>query len=272
MSRESPSPASGAPPTNLQIFDLHVEIGARSTRDLANLAFFGTSRAVLCGGGFGVRPPGAREVLERFERALTVEVGRLRAVGVTPYVALGMEAQAVPRRGVREVLGALPSYLRRAPVVALGPVSLGVSPREAEALIAQLKLAASLDLPCLVTLPPRGKLRVIARILALASEVGLSSQRIAFDHADARALRRVRAAKAWGILTVHPDHLRPEAAVKILLRDGASQVLFDSVLGSGPADVLALPKVALQLGKSGLPPEVIHCAMYQNALTFLNLS
>jgi uncharacterized protein len=255
----------------LQIFDLHVEAGLRGARDLANLAFFGTGRVLACGPQCEA-PQSPRELLERFERLLTVEAGRLKAAGLTPHAALGVEAAAVPRRGLREVLLALPAYLSREGVAALGPLSLGDTPRQEEALKAQLALAAERGLPCVLSLPRKGKLRAMGVFLSAAAQARLAPARLAFEHADARALLRARAAGAWAILTVHPEHLSAEAAVKAVARQGAARVMFTSSLGSGPADILALPKVALQLGRAGLAPEEIDRAMHGNALEFLKLA
>src|SRR5439155_24006477 len=108
----------------------------------------------------------AASLREHFDDLVQRQLPRLAAAGVRGYAALGVHPQAVPRRGLSEILSALPSYFTAGKVVALGAIGLhqgGEAEVEVEAVSDQLQLARRLKLPVLVTTPRRDKERLTER-------------------------------------------------------------------------------------------------------------
>ena len=237
------------------------------TKDLENLSFFGTQEAIIA----AALDPNA-DLFSRWEQLLTKERERVSRAGITPYIALGLPAEALPKRSWKELLARLEPLVTQHLAHALGPLSLGTLPRHQEALTAQLNLAAKLRLPCIIALPARGKLPTIAAVAALAKQANLPPERLAFLHCTGKALVKVRASGAYGIITIHPDYLKAKGAASLIKRLGLEKIMLATGLGMGPCDVLALQKVALALGKEGFSTNDILLASRKNARRFLGLT
>jgi predicted metal-dependent TIM-barrel fold hydrolase len=253
----------------VRIFDAYVEPARCASIDLENLAYFGSTRALLGLGYVGARD--AQAILRALERLLHEETARLRSAKISAQVALGLSHAVFPLRGVRAVWLALRDLLADPRAAAVGPLSLGEgSEPEQAGFSAQVALAAECQKPCLVALPERGKLAAVYAALAAASRAGLPAQRLAFLHADTRALLRARAAGAGAILSVHPSHGSAESVARLLCKHGVSRAMLASNLGAGPADFLSLPRTGLALGRAGLNTEQVEKVLYQNAADFFS--
>jgi predicted metal-dependent TIM-barrel fold hydrolase len=237
------------------------------TKDLENLSFFGTNEAIIAA---SLEP--TTDLLSRWEKLVTKERERVLRAGITPYIALGLSAELIPKRNWKELVAQLEQLLTQHKLHALGPISLGTLPRHQEALTAQLNLAATHKLPCVIALPTRGKLPAIAAVAALAAQANLPAARLAFLHCNGRALVKARALGAYSIITTHPDYLKARHAVSLIKRQGLDKVMLASGLGMGPCDVLALQKVALALSKDGVSTENIMLATRENSRRFLGLT
>jgi hypothetical protein len=193
---------------------------------------------------------------------------------VRGYAALGVHPQAVPRRGLSEVLSALPSYFGAGKVVALGAIGLhqgGEAEVEVEAFSEQLQLARRLKVPVLVTTPRRDKERVTKQVLRMLGESGLPPQRVLVDRASARTVPLVLECGYWAALAVHPDELSAEAAVAIIRRRGAQKLMVSSSAGAGAGDILSLARLVSLLDKGRLSPQLIAKVAHENAAEFFRV-
>jgi predicted metal-dependent TIM-barrel fold hydrolase len=237
-----------------------------NSKDLENLAFFGTKTALLV-----ASLDDKERIIERWERLCSSESERVSRSGITPLVALGLPAEHAPKQSWRELLLRLETLLSQHKVCALGPLSLGTLPRHEEALFTQLQLAAKRGLPCLIALPQRGRLPYIDATLSLCKKAGLPNDKVAFLHSTGKSVVRARASGAYSVLTVHPSHLKTKAAAALLQRQRTDKILLASGLGVGTGDVLALQKLALLLGEGALLSEEILQVTQKNALQFFGL-
>jgi predicted metal-dependent TIM-barrel fold hydrolase len=234
-----------------------------SNKDLENLAFFGTKTTLVVSSLEEKANP-----IERWERLFTTEAPRLSRVGINPLIALGLPSEASPKNTWRELLLRLDTMLSQQRVNAIGPLSLGTLPRHQEAFVTQLQLAQKKDLPCLITLPPRGRLPYIDTVIALAKKEGLPAERIAFLHSTGKSVVRARSSGAYSVLTMHPSYLKTKTAAAILRRQQTQKILLASGLGPGLGDVLALQKLALAMGGLGFSSEAIVEVTQSNASRF----
>jgi predicted metal-dependent TIM-barrel fold hydrolase len=191
---------------------------------------------------------------------------------VRGYAALGVHPQAVPRRGLSEVLSALPSYFGAGKVVALGAIGLHQgSEAEVEAFSEQLQLARRLKVPVLVTTPKRDKERVTKRALRMLGESGLPPQRVLVDRASPGTVPLVLECGYWASLAVHPDELSAETAVAIIRRRGAQKLMVSSSAGAGAGDILSLARLVNLLDKGHLSPQLIAKVAHENAAEFFRV-
>ncbi len=253
------------------LFDAHLHPEGLRDADLETLQFFGV-RAALATAHHAASPASARSLLAHFDELVGTQLPRLERAGVRGYAALGVHPQVLPRRGLEEVLSALPGYFGGGRVVALGEIGLHVGGQaEEEAFLEQLALARRLKLPVLVHTPDRDKARLTRRTLTLLRESGVLPSRVLVDHADGRTVRVILACGHYAGLTVHPLELRAERAVAIIRKLGSERLVLDTDAGDGAGDLLALARTANLLARANLSAQVVRKVSAQNAREFLRV-
>src|SRR5262249_4538442 len=147
------------------LVDLHLHPEALNDQDLETMRLFGLEAALVPSHRPALHAT-SRELISQFDQVLDVQLPRLERAGIRAYAALGVDPRCIPRRGLSEVLSALPSYFQGGKVVALGAVGLHRGGEvEEEALREQLALARKLKLRVLVHTPALDKARITRRTL-----------------------------------------------------------------------------------------------------------
>jgi predicted metal-dependent TIM-barrel fold hydrolase len=259
--------ASGPPP----FVDLHLHAEGVSDADLTTLAWFGLRGAVTCANDAGASS--AAELRRHWDALVTVQVERLRAAGIRPWVALAVHPARIPWHGVDDLLHRLPRYFDDPRVVALGEIGLHEGgEREEELLARQLELAVALRKPVIVHTPGQAKLAVTRRLLAVLRASRLEPERVLVDHVTEETFNLVRGCGHFAGLTLQPGLFEPAAAAQLLSRNGAEGVVLTSDIGEGASDLLALPRAAEALRKAGLSDALARRALYEGPLSFLGLT
>jgi len=261
-------------------FDVRLHPQGLSDKDLESLRIFGVTHALIAPTlEAGVD---AKGILTHFDELLGPQLSRVRRLGLTAFAALGVCAPAVPRRGLQEVLAALPGYLGQASVKALGSLGLtrkaasaarprgAVDPDE-EAMLEQLKLARRFSLKVLATVPSSGKDAVTRTTLSLLRRSGISPAQVLVDGVSERTVRAVRELGFFAGITLHPDHVRAEDAAKLVRALGPERLLLSSAAGEGACDLLSLPRAAHLMEKAGLSQKVVSKVTKENAATWLSI-
>jgi predicted metal-dependent TIM-barrel fold hydrolase len=264
------------------LFDALLHPEGLSDADLETLQLFGVRAALVV--ARAVPEPTARSLRTHFDALAGRQLLRLRRAGLRAYAALGVHPRALPRRGLEEVLSALPDYFKGGQVVALG--ELGLAPAGAdggaragaphpegqeEALVAQLELARRLKLPVVVGTPREEKARLTRRTLALLQEAALPASRVLVTHANATTVRLVLACGYFAGLTLHPDLLSAERAVALVRRLGSERLVLGSGAGLGAGDLLAVPRATHLLGKARLSERLVSRVTTDNVATLLRV-
>lgn len=257
-----------APPP---IFDAQLHVGPLLDQDLADLRFFGVAGAVGVAGDDAPAET-AQELLTYLEELLERGSRRLRRAGIAPYFAVGVHPKRIPDRGFEEVLASFPALTQRARVVAIGTIGLVEGGEEEEEVFSrQLELAASLDLPVIVTLPRQDHLRVARRTLALLRARAFPPERVLVTGVDAESLRLVRSCGHHAGLLVHPSSATPEQAVRLIRAHGSQGIVLASNLGEGAGDLLGIARTLHLLARAGLSREVARKVARDNALAFFGI-
>ncbi len=254
-------------------FDALLHAGGLTQRDVGDLRFFGVGGAlvpceeVVAGGAAAVRKAWG-------DAAATAR--RLREAGLAAWAALAIGPRRIPLRGLEALLAELPGELGRPEVAAIGPVGLDAGGElEDRVLVRQLELARELRLPVVVGTPWRSKERITRRVLGILRESDLEPARVLVTGADGRTVRAVRACGYLACLSLSgSDGGAPaslDAAVRLVASLGAEGLVLASDAGLGGGDLLAVPRAADRLAKSGLSDAVVRRACGGNALAFLGL-
>ncbi|MBX7100174.1 MAG: hydrolase TatD [Myxococcaceae bacterium] len=254
------------------MFDLRLHPDTLSDADLVTLQTFGV-RAVLAAPHATEGPTPPKELLAAFEHLVEVQLPRLERAGLRAFAMLGVPGPALPRRGLSEVLQALPALLRAGTVRAIGPLGLGssASPAHADALLEQLTLARSLRLPAVVLTPARARERVTRQTLALLKRSRLPPATVAVEGATGVTLPLILGQGHHACLCLHPDALRAEKVPALVARAGPERLLLSSAAGAGAADLVAIPRALHLLGKAGLSRPVLAAVGQRTAERFLGL-
>ncbi len=244
---------------------------ALDERDLDTLLHFGV-RSVIAVADNTAHPASPAGLLRHFDELLNVQLPRLVRCGLRARVALGVHPLVLPRRGLRQVLDALPGYLKGGRVAALGLTGLiRGDAHEEEALLAQLAFAAEYRLPAIITTPRDGKEPVTRATLAALQRSELPAAQVLVEGATGRTLRTILGFGFHGGLTLHPDHLTVENAVKLVRAHGAERLMLCTGAGDGASDILALARAAHRLERAKLSAGVIRRVTCSNATDLFKL-
>ena len=144
----------------MRIFDPHIHMTSRTTDDYERMAAAGVRALVEPAFWLGQPRTSAGSFTDYFDSLTGWEPFRASQFGIRHYCALALNPKEANDPRCREVLGALPRYLARDGVVAVGEIGYdSMTPAEDEVFAAQLALAVVHDLPVLVHTPHRDKQR-----------------------------------------------------------------------------------------------------------------
>lgn len=260
---------AGEPPP---LLDVHLHPEGMSDQDLDSMRLFGVAVALVPAHHFPLQAT-PRELIAHYDDIVGIQLPRLERAGIRGYAALGIDPRCIPRRGLSEILSALPSYFRGGRVIAVGEVGLHRGGAvEEEALVEQLALARKLKLPVLVHTPVVDKARHTRRTLNLLLASGIPASRVLVDHAQSRTVRLILETGHFAGLTIHPDELTGERAALLVRKLGSERLVLGSDLGDGPGDIVGLARTVNLMLKAGLSKRVIERVASRNAMDFLNLS
>ena len=240
--------------------------------DLQTLRFFEVTQVLAA-----AIPPGppltAALINAQLSALLTVQLPRLETQGLEAWAALGVPARSLPRRGLTEVLAALPQLFRHPRARAIGPLELWHGGEaEEEAFTEQLKLARRLRLAVWVNTWGEAREANTRRALQLLKASNIDPARVLVDGAVARTVKLIRACGYTAGLTVHPDGLRAEDAVSLVKKLGPEGLALSTASGFGAADILGLARTAHLLQEAGLSRAVLARVTSNNAAALLKPS
>lgn len=251
------------------MFDARLYPAGLADADLETLRFFEVSHVLA----MALPPPTpatTASIVEQLSSLLSVQLPRLKQHGLEAWAAIGLSARALPRRGLSDVLGALPALLRHPRAKAIGPLELWHGGEaEEEALLAQLKLARSLRLPVWVLTSASPRDTTTRRALQLLKASKVEPNKVLVDGATVRTVRLIRACGYTASFTIHPDGTRAEEAVALVKKLGPEGLALSTAAGAGASDLLGLARTSHLLQKAGLSKGVRSRVTFDNAAALL---
>ena len=251
------------------MFDARVYPAGLADSDLQTLRFFDVTHVLAAAIPPG-QPATAAAINEQLSALVTTQLPRLQREGIEAWAAIGVPARSLPRRGLTEVLAALPLLFRHPRAKAIGPLELWRGgEQEEEAFTEQLKLARRLRLSVWVTTWGQAREANTRRALQLLKASNVEPARVLVDGAVGRTVKLIRACGYTAGLTVHPDGLRAEEAVSLVKKLGAEGLALSTAAGFGAADILGLARTAHLLQAAGLSRAVVTRVTSSNAAALL---
>jgi predicted metal-dependent TIM-barrel fold hydrolase len=259
----------------MQLIDPHTHSDCLTWSNLEEMSLAGIRTAISPLFLGGTKPVPNEVIVAMWDHLLEIQFPRLEAHRIRPCGMVGISMVYTPEGDPEELYRALPRYLEKPGVVAVGEVGLEPSSptcpdmkRQESLLQRQVAIArdAGVVVDCHVPLPPDQKRRYTERVLDLCRETGLPPSRLVVDHCTRANIRTALDGGAWAAITVQPWRgMTPDLAADLVLEHGAERVLIDSDSGSAASDPLAVARTALALERKGADPAVIERVCAGNA-------
>lgn len=264
----------------MKLVDSHVMIQSIGLQDLEVMAASGVTALVADGAGGMDYATSARAAINFFEQTLVGETKRASDYSIDVYVLVGIKMTAIPP-DYREILDALPEYLKRQKVVAVGEI--GIEPRsltcpdlniQEEILRVELRLAKQHDKAVLLHLPATERTSWIERYVTLIDESGLDRSKAIITHSDAGTTKTIIDAGCIAGLSVLPmRRMTAEDAAKIVRENDLDRILVTSDNNNRhSSDPLSVPRVAVQMRRQGMGEEDIERVLFHNPRRVLSLA
>lgn len=155
----------------MRIFDPHIHMTSRTTDDYQAMYDAGVRALVEPSFWLGQPRTSPASFFDYFDALLGWEPFRAAQYGIAHHCTLALNPKEANDPRCTPVLDALPRYLVKDSVVAVGEIGYdSMTPAEDTALAAQLQLAADHGLPALVHTPHRDKLAGLHRTIDVVRE------------------------------------------------------------------------------------------------------
>ncbi|MBO1331016.1 TatD family hydrolase [Streptomyces sp. VRA16 Mangrove soil] len=258
----------------MRIFDPHIHMTSRTTDDYEAMYAAGVRALVEPAFWLGQPRTSPASFFDYFDALLGWEPFRAAQYGITHHCTIALNPKEANDPRCTPVLDALPRYLVKDGVVAVGEIGYdSMTPAEDTALATQLQLAADHELPALVHTPHRDKLMGLRRTLDVVRESALPVDRVLIDHLNETTVKEAKDAGSWLGFSVYPDTKMDEDRMVDILRSyGTEKVLVNSAADWGKSDPLKTRRVADAMLKAGFDEDDVDLVLWRNPVAFYGLS
>ncbi|AVV46586.1 TatD family hydrolase [Streptomyces sp. ID05-04B] len=258
----------------MRIFDPHIHMTSRTTDDYEAMYAAGVRAVVEPSFWLGQPRTCPASFFDYFDALLGWEPFRAAQYGIAHHCTIALNPKEANDPRCAPVLDALPRYLVKDGVVAVGEIGYdSMTPAEDTALAAQLQLAADHGLPALVHTPHRDKFAGLLRTVDVVRESSLPMERVLLDHLNETTVKDAKDNGCWLGFSVYPDTKMDEDRVVGILRTyGTEKVLVNSAADWGRSDPLKTRKVADAMLAAGLGEDDVEQVLWRNPVAFYGLS
>ena len=258
----------------MRIFDSHIHMTSRTTDDYQAMADAGVRAIVEPAFWLGQPRSSVTTFLDYFDSLLGWEPYRAAQFGVAHFCALALNPKEANDPRCTEVIAALPRYLEKDRVVAVGEVGLDAGTEAEEAALGtQLRLAREHGLPVVIHTPHRDKIGGTRRILELVRDSGIPPGMVVVDHLNELTVAAVKDSGCWLGFTIYPNtKMDPVRMALIAEQYGTEQVLVNSAADWGISDPLATVATRNALLANGFDEESVDRLLWDNPVEFYGQS
>ncbi|MFG3039132.1 TatD family hydrolase [Streptomyces sp. NPDC048330] len=258
----------------MRIFDPHIHMTSRTTDDYEAMYAAGVRALVEPAFWLGQPRTSPASFLDYFDALLGWEPYRAAQYGIAHHCTLALNPKEANDPRCVPVLDALPRYLVKDSVVAVGEIGYdAMTPAEDTALAAQLQLAAEHALPALVHTPHRDKLTGLRRTIDVVRESHLPPEHVLLDHLNETTVAEAKQSGCWLGFSVYPDTKMDEDRMVALLRTyGPEKVLVNSAADWGRSDPLKTRRVGDAMLAAGFGEDDVDRVLWRNPVAFYGQS
>jgi len=255
----------------VRYFDPHIHMVSRTTDDYERMRAAGIVGVVEPAFWQGQPRTHLGTFLDYFSTLIGWERFRASQFGIRHYCTIGLnpkEANDVPL--AEEVMRALPRFLQKDGVVAIGEIGYDEQSAAEERFFAeQIELAKQHNLPVLIHTPHRDKKRGTERSIALVKESGIAEERVLIDHLTETTLPLVLDTGCWRGHSIYPNTKMSEKRMVALLKQyGTEKMVVNSAADWGVSDPLKVPKTADAMRAAGFSETDIEKVLFTNPIAF----
>ncbi len=258
----------------MRIFDPHIHMTSRTTDDYEAMHAAGVRAVVEPSFWLGQPRTSPTSFFDYFDSLLGWEPFRAAQYGIAHHCTLALNPKEANDPRCTPVLEALPRYLVKDPVVAVGEIGYdSMTPAEDTALAAQLQLAVDHGLPALVHTPHRDKAAGLRRTLDVLRESDLPPDHVVLDHLNETTVGAATDSGCWLGFSLYPDtKMDPDRMVRILRLHGTGRVLVNSAADWGRSDPLQTRRVGEAMLAAGFTEDDVDQVLWRNPVEFYGLS
>lgn len=264
----------------MQLCDSHAHLTDLTWDNLQMMYLCGVTTVVSPVNFASVGPVTSSTIKDVWDLQLNFQLNRARQNLVNSYAMIGISMVSIPK-DPDNLLKALPEYLKRERVVAIGEIGFEPSsktcndPKVQEYVVAsQIEIAASLDVPIVFHTPnpPDIKIESTRKLLRMCTDLGLPMSKTLIDHSSGDNIEIVLESGALVGITVQPwRNLSPEIAADLVLKYGPERIVINSDCGTRLSDPIAVAKTAYALKRKGASDDVIRMVCADNGKTFYGI-
>ncbi len=258
----------------MRIFDPPSHMSSRTTDDYEALYAAGVRAVVEPAFWLGQPRTSPESFRDYFDALLGWEPFRAAQYGIAHHCTIALNPKEANDPRCTPVLDALPRYLVKDNVVAVGEIGYdSMTPAEDTALAAQLQLAADHGLPALVHTPHRDKLAGLHRTVDVIRESNLPTEHVLLDHLNETTVKHATDSGCWLGFSIYPDTKMDEDRMVAILRTyGTEKVLVNSAADWGRSDPLKTRKVGDAMLAAGFTEDDVDQVLWRNPVAFYGLS
>lgn len=258
----------------MRIFDPHIHMTSRTTDDYQAMYDAGVRALVEPSFWLGQPRTSPASFIDYFDALLGWEPFRAAQYGIAHHCTLALNPKEANDPRCTPVLDALPRYLVKDSVVAVGEIGYdSMTPAEDTALAAQLQLAADHGLPALVHTPHRDKLAGLQRTIDVIRESHLPPERVVLDHLNETTVKDAVDSGCWAGFSIYPDTKMDEDRMVAVLRTyGTEKILVNSAADWGKSDPLKTRGVGDAMLAAGFSDDDVDQVLWRNPVAFYGQS
>lgn len=255
----------------MKIFEPHIHMASRVTDDYERMALGGI--AAVCEPAFWQGQPrtSVGSFVDYFDLLLGFERYRASQYGIRHFCSIALNPKEANDDRVNQgVIDVLPRYLEKDGVVAVGEVGFDdQTPAEEKFFRVQIELAERHDLPLLVHLPHRDKVKGLERSLAIVREMKVAVERVLIDHNTEETVTLLVDTGHYVGFSIYPETKMTEERVgAILERYGVERMIINSAADWGRSDPLKVPRTLMHLRGRGFPESDLEKLVWKNPVAF----
>lgn len=251
------------------MIDTHIHADARTGEDFNNMYLSGIDIAVTCA-FYPYNEFNDMILLNHLRRILNYDTKRAREYGLDLKVALGIHPTNTNIDG-KIIYDNLYKWIENKEIVAIGEIGLeDLTENEYRIFKKQLDIAEETKTNVIIHTPRKNKSRVLDEILNILPQ-HISPEYVVIDHINANVVENVINTEYTLGLTVQPQKMDKNEAIKILDEYGFDKFLLNSDISNKASDPLSVPKTIRELTKQNFNQKDIEKVAFKNAKKFFNI-